>query len=131
MVSLAFAVWSWFRPYEWNPDPSARCTVEGVQVTPDRGFFWVETHLKVVPRQNHDLQKPVFLEVAGGRKLEPADTTFVGSEGTGTTEIWLKFWLEKNDITGPLTLHLNDGKLSLKAGDGVPAKSRYYVSNHW
>ena len=131
VASLAFAVWSWFRPYEWSPDSSARCTVEGVQVTPDREYFWVEAHLKVDSGKTHDLQQPVFLELSGGRKLEPADTTFGGSEGSGTTDIWLKFWLDNTDIAGPLTLHLNDGKLSIKAGHGVPPKTRYYVSNHW
>ncbi len=130
-LSLGFATWSWFRPYEWNPDPSARCTVEGVQLTQDQAYFWVTAHLTVIPGQTHDLQKPVFLETSGGRKLEPADTTFGGSESTGTTDIWLKFWLENNDIAGPLTLHLNDGKLSIKANATVPSDSRYYVSNHW
>lgn len=131
VLSLAFAMWGWLRPYEWNHDPAARCTVEGVQVTPDRGYFWVETHLKVDSGKTHDLQKPVFLELSDSRKLEPADTTFGGSEGTGTTDIWLKFWLENKDIAGPLALHLNDGKLSIKAGPGVPPKTRYYVTNHW
>ena len=126
-----FAAWSWLRPYAWNPDSAALAKVVGVQVTPDRTFFWVETHLKVNPGKVHDLQKPVFLETSTGSKLEPADTTFGGSEGTGTTDIWLKFWLESKDIAGPLTLHLNDGKLSIKANDGVPSETKYYVTTHW
>jgi len=131
VLSLAFAMWGWFRPYEWNPDPAARCKVEGVQLTQDRAYFWLEVHLIVNPGQTHDLQKPVFLEISTGRKLEPAETTFGGTEGTGTTDIWFKFWLENKDLAGPLTLHLNDGKLSIKANDAVPPKTRYYVSNHW
>lgn len=131
LLSSAFAAWSWFRPYAWESDPAALCKVVGVQVTQDRSSYWVETHLKVNPGKTHDLQKPVNLLTATGEKLEPADTTFGGSEGTGTTDIWLKFWLEKNQISGPLTLQLNDGKLSIKANDGVPAGSGYHVTNHW
>ena len=134
LLSCVFAAWSWFRPYAWNPDPAARCKVIGVQVTRDLSYVWVEAHLKVNPGMVHDLQKPVSLSVIG-RELEPADTTFGGNEATGTTDIWVKFWLEDKDLVGPLTLRLNDGKLIVKANEGAPelgsAKSRYFVSNHW
>ncbi len=135
LLSSAFAAWSWFRPYSWNPDPTARCKVVGVQLTEDRSFYWLETHLKVNPGQTHDLQKTVLLATASGQKLEPADTTFASADGQGTTEIWLKFWLEKSDLVGPLVLHLNDGKLIIKANEGSPAldggKPKYFTSNHW
>lgn len=78
----------------------------------------------------HDLEKPVSL-VAAGRLLEPADTTFGSTNGQGTTDIWLKFWLQREDTAGPLTLNINDGKLSIKANEGIPPQSKYYISNHW
>ncbi len=131
ILSLAFASWSWFRPYEWSPDPAARCKVEGVQLTQDRTYFWVEVHLVVMPGMTHDLQKPVFLEASTGKKLDPAETTFSGAEGAGTTDVWFKFWMENKDLAGPLTLHLNEGKLSIKANDGIPLKTQYHVSNRW
>ena len=130
LLSAAFAAWSWFRPYAWNPDPAAHCNVVGVQVTQDQSYFWLEVHLKVNPGMSHDLQNPVSLAVTG-HLLEPADTTFGSANGQGTTDIWLKFWLERKDIAGPLTLRLNDGTLSIKANDGVPSQSKYYISNHW
>lgn len=134
LLSAVFAVWSWFRPYAWNPDPGARCKVIGVQVTQDQSYAWVEAHLKVNPGMIHDLQKPVSLAVSG-HDLEPADTTFGGTEGTGTTDIWLKFWLENKYLAHPMTLRLNDGKLIIKANEGAPrlgsAKSKYFVSIHW
>jgi hypothetical protein len=135
LVSAAFAAWSWFRPYAWNTDPAARCQIEETLVTRDQSFFWVDVHLKVNPKMTHDLQKPVFLVTAGGKRIESADTTFGGKEGQGTTDIWLKFWLEPADLTSPLTLHLNDGKLVVKASGGVPelanSEFRNFTTNQW
>ena len=135
LISAAFAAWSWFRPYAWRPDPAARCKVVETLVTRDQSYFWVDVRLKVNPGMTHDLQKPVRLETAAGAKHEPADTTFAGTEGRGTTEIWFKFWLEPADLAGPLTLDLNDGKLLIKTGNTVPelATSTYqnFTTNHW
>ena len=135
LVSSAFAAWSWMRPYSWRADPAARCTVTETLVTRDHSFFWVDVHLKVNPDMTHDLRKPVRLESAAGKKFEPADTTLVGTPGQGTTEIWFKFWLESADLQGPLTLHLNDGKLMVKSRDGVPdlgsSTYRNFTTNHW
>ncbi len=123
------------RPYAWRSDPAARCKVVETLVTHDQSFFWVDVHLKVNPGMTHDLQKPVRLEAAAGKMLEPADTTFVGTEGRGTTEIWFKFWLESTDLAGPLTLHLNGGELLVKSRSGVPrlgtSTYRNFTTNHW
>ncbi len=135
LISAAFAAWSCFRPYAWRPDPAARCKVVETLVTRDQSFFWVDVHLKVNPGMTHDLQKTVRLETATGARHEPADTAFAGNDGHGTTEIWFKFWLEPADLAGPLTLHLNDGKLLIKNGNNVPelATSTYrnFNINHW
>ena len=135
LVSAGFAAWSWFRPYAWHSDSAARCKVVETLVTRDRAFFWVDVHLKVNPGMTHDLQKPVRLATAAGAELEPADTTFGGNDEESTTDIWFKFWLDSADMAGPLELHLNDGKLLVKAVKGVPelgtASSRNFTSNHW
>jgi hypothetical protein len=135
LTSAAFAAWAWWRPYAWNPDPAARCEVVATQVTRDHGYFWLDVRLKVNSRMTHDLAKPVFLKTGGGKNLEPADTKFAGQEGLGTTGIWLKFWLEPTDFTGPLLLHLNDGTLVIKAGHGPPelglSPSKNFNTNQW
>ncbi len=135
LVSAGFAAWSWLRPYAWHPDSAARCKVLETLVTRDRAFFWVDVHLKMNPGMTHDLQKPVFLQTAAGTKLEPADTTFGGNDGQSAAEIWLKFWLEPADLAGPLALHLNDGKLLVKANQGIPelgtSTYRNFTTNQW
>jgi hypothetical protein len=131
ILSTAFALWAWFRPFEWSPDPAALCEVQGVNLTLDHSFFWVEPFLKVNAGASHDLSKPVFLMTSQGRRLEPADTTFASPDGKETREIWLKFWLDSKDIAGPLDLHLNGGKLRLKTRPGIPTKSKYHTSNRW
>jgi len=135
LVSAVFAAWSWFRPYAWTVDPAARCKVVGGQVKRDRSNFWLDVHLKVTPGKTHDLLKPVGLRTATGRELEPADTTLAGDQGGGTTDLWLKFWLESADIEGPLTLRINDGVLVIKANSGMPPLDRsnlgYFVTQHW
>lgn len=131
ILSATFALWAWLRPYEWSPDPAALCEIQAVNVTVDHSFFWVEPYLKVNSGASHDLSKPVFLMTSQGRKLEPADSTFASLDGKTTREIWFKFWLDSNDIVGPLVLHLNGGKLQLKTKSSIPGKSKYYSSNRW
>jgi hypothetical protein len=110
-LSSAFAAWSWFRPYAWRPDPAARCKIVETLVTRDQSYFWVDVRLKVTPGMTHDLQKPARLETATGATHEPAD------------------------LAGPLTLHLNDGKLLIKTRNAVPelATSTYknFTTNQW
>lgn len=135
ILSAAFAAWTWLRPYEWNPDPQARAKIVSTLVTRDHGYFWVETHLKFRADQIHDLEQPVFLLTADGKKFAPADTTFSANPAKPGAEIWYKFWLEPAELSGPLTLHLNGGKLLVKSRAGVPelshAQFRNFTSNHW
>ncbi|MEX1113884.1 MAG: hypothetical protein WEB53_01450 [Akkermansiaceae bacterium] len=131
LLCSAFAMWSWFRPYAWKVDPAARCKIVGVEVKPDQAYFWVTAHLKVTSGEVHDLRKPVLLVTASGIELEPADTTFGGTEKDGTTDIWLKFWLESRQIADALTLRINDGELSVKFNQGVPTGPAYFVTHRW
>ena len=131
LLCSAFAAWSWFRPYAWKVDPAARCKIVGVEVKPDHAYFWVTAHLKVNPGEEHDLRKPVLLVTASGIELEPADTTFGGTGKAGTTDIWLKFWLESRQIADSLTLRINDGELSVKHHQGVPPAPAYFVTHRW
>jgi hypothetical protein len=135
VVSAAFAVWSWFRPYDWGADPAARCRVVGTQVKRDRSYFWVDVHLEMLAGQTNDLTKPVRLKTASGRELEPADTTLGGSAEGGTSDLWFKFWLESADAQGALRLGINDGELVIRSHSGPPLAgnrdSRYFTSHRW
>lgn len=135
VVAALFAAWSWFRPYDWNVDPGARCSVVGTQVKQDGKFHWVHIHLKVKDGETHDLMKPVRLETVAARLLEPADTTLGGGKERGTTDLWFKFWLEAEDLEGPLTLKINDGSLVIRTKSGAPRLGssgfEYFVTNRW
>ena len=136
LVCSAFATWTWFRPYEWGPDPAAACKMERAQLRKDHAFFWVDLHLKVAKDRTHDLMKPVRLHASSsGRKLEPADTTLGGDPGKGTTDLWFKFWLEPKDLEGPLELRINDGTLLVKSNTGIPSLGasnlEYFPTHRW
>jgi hypothetical protein len=135
ILSTAFALWTWFRPYAWGADAAARCQVVSTLVTRDQSYLWVDVHLKVTAGKTHDLEKSVLLEVANGAPLEPAETTFAGADPKTTNEIWFRFWLEEAQIKGPLTLRINDGKLAIKTTPGVPnlADGAYqnFTTSNW
>lgn len=135
IAATAFAGWSWLRPYDWRPDPGARCKVVGVQLKRDLNHFWVDVHLKTLPGAVHDLSKPVLLEAPGGRALSPADSTFGGDDPARPAEMWFKFWLERADLDGTLLLRLNDGSLVIKGTPGIPAlesaETRYFPTRNW
>lgn len=130
-----FAAWAWLRPYAWRPDAAARCKVVETLVTRDAAFCWVNIHLKVNPGAIHDLEKPVALEITGGRRLGPADTTLGGADLKDPRDLWFRFWLDRESLAGPLTLHVNDGSLSIKSGDGVPeienGRYRNFTTHRW
>ena len=134
-LSLVFAAAAWFLPYDWKPDPGARFRTAASQLKRDRSNYWLNIHLKKSGDANHDLLKPVRLILADGRELEPADTTFAGEPGVGTTAVWFLFWLEESDLTGPLSLKLNDGNLTVKSTNGVPAIAnatmRTFSTHRW
>jgi len=124
VVSAAFAVWSWTRPYEWNADAGARAKIVAAGLQQDHSYHWLDLRLKVRPGMEHDLKLPVFLETASRPRVEPADTTLAGDVDRPIDEIFLRFWLETGDLDGPIQLHLNEGVLSVRTGNGEPRMSR-------
>lgn len=135
MIAAAFAAWSWLRPYAWNPDKKARTKIVSTLLTADASYYWLTVHLKVQPGEEHDLRKPVRLETAAGKSHEPADTTFGGENPLKPSALWIKFWLEKPDLTGPLRLRINDGELSVRTGTVAPDLNdtdfKNFTSNNW
>lgn len=135
LIAALFAAWSWLRPYDWVADPAARCRIVGCMVKQDRSNFWVRMHLKVSSGEEHDLAKPVRLVTAGGREIAPADTTLSGDGQQQTRQLWLSFWLEKEDLDGVLRLKINNGDLLVRRSSGVPVLDsdgdRYFVTNYW
>ena len=134
LISAAFAGWSWLRPYEWSPDPEARCRIVGCQVVQDHSNYWVNLHLEITEGE-HDLQQKIVLLTADGRELEAADTTLRPGSERQISSIWVNFWVETKDLEGPLALRINDGKLTVRSGSGVPKLrskgSRYFVTHGW
>lgn len=119
-LSAVFALGAWFVPYDFTPDPGAKFKISATQLKRDRSNYWLNIHLVRSGNEGHDLMKPVRLVTRDGVKHEPADTTFGGEMGAGTTEIWFKFWLEESDLTAPISLRLNDGSLNVKKSSKVP-----------
>lgn len=105
------------------------------QVRQDHSYYWLDVRVKVNGDEEHDLEKPVYLTSSSGNKLEPADTTLAGQPEKKITEMWLRFWLEESDFTGPLKLHLNDGSLTVRNGDGLPrlgsSGNEYFTTSNW
>lgn len=118
-----FAAMLWSGKYESDPDPKARFRVDAVRLESDRGYVWLEAHLRKNGNEDHDLEKPVRLITADKTEYEPADTTFAGSPEKGFTDIWFKFWLEKEELEGPLDLKINGGTLKIKTSLTVPELS--------
>jgi hypothetical protein len=134
-LSLVFAGWQWFRPYDWSSAPEARFRIAHCSLKRDHSYFWLDLYLKKSGDQPHDLAKPVVLRLADGREIEPADTTLEGDEGQPVRALGLRFWLEEKDFAGPLDLGLNDGVLSVRQGSGPPGipdgDSKFFTTRNW
>lgn len=134
-LSLAFAAWTWLRPYEWGGDPAARYRVVHASLERDHSYFWLGVRLKQAGDESHDLMKPVALRLADGRDLEPAETVLEGETGRPVAAIGFRFWLEEKDLAGPLRLKLNDGTLLVRRSPGPPPDTgggiRYFLTANW
>lgn len=134
-LSLVFAGWQWFRPYDWNADPAARFRIVHASVKRDHSYLWLDLFLKKSGQEDHDLAKPVALSLADGREIEPADTTMEETAGHPGDTLGFRFWLEEKDFAGPLELRLNDGTLRVRSGSGLPAippdSSSFFTHRNW
>ncbi|MGA0846904.1 MAG: hypothetical protein ACO3RV_10200, partial [Luteolibacter sp.] len=128
-------LWTWLRPYAWNPDPAAAYRIEAAQVKHDTGYYWLDLHLRRVDAHDHDCMKTLQLISQSGREIEPADIRFGRDSSRGHDELWLKFWLEPGDFDGPLRLEIQDGVLDVRSGRGIPNlgkdDQRNYTTSHW
>lgn len=134
-VSVVFAAWQWFRPYDWSPDEAARYRIAYTSIEQDHSYYWLNLFLERHGDASHDLAKPVLLLTADGRELEPADTTLGGDEKTGTESLGFRFYIRAEDFAGPLKLRLNDGTLTIRKQSGVPGVTtgavRYFNTSNW
>lgn len=133
--STVFLGMLWAKKYESSPDPKARFEVQAVRLKQDKGYVWLEAHLKKSGDQEHDLKQPVRLVTADGKQHEPADTTFAGTPKTGFTEIWYKFWLDKRSLKGEMALKMNGGTLKIKSSQPAPVvgsdRETVFKSSDW
>jgi hypothetical protein len=144
-VSVLFAAWQWFRPYEWSPDPVARYEVSQCLVERDHSNLWLRVFLKPREGQTMDYLKPIRLTTAAGKQHEPAQMDQAGgAHGGGSLDldqsgrvdqVVLSFWLEPADFSGPLKLELNGGSVSIRNGDALPKVAdgafRVFNSTRW
>ncbi|MCW1885773.1 hypothetical protein OKA04_13615 [Luteolibacter flavescens] len=134
LISLAFAGWTWLRPYEWGRDAGARYRIVHSSLRKDTSYYWLELKLDQAGEESHDLRKPVALILADGREMEPAETQLEGDATNPTSGIGLKFWLEEKDLAGPLRLKMNDGTLTVRKESGAPPLKnsiRYFNTANW
>ncbi len=135
VMAVAFAMWGWLRPYEWNPDPRAKAEIVGVELKRDHSYYWLTVHVRAESGASLDVSRPVRLVVRREGDLQPADTRLEGSPESGFREAWFKFWLESDEVSGPLKLGLPDGSLSVKSTGKDPAikhgKTRHFTTHRW
>ena len=125
----------WIQKYNRDPDPKARFVIMKARVSSDRSYRWLELHLRKNGDANHDLSIPVRLIEGNGTAHEPADITFAGSQETGFSDIWFKFWLDPSALDAPLMLRINEGLLVVKSDKAMPALNQkgeaVFKSENW
>jgi hypothetical protein len=134
-LSLVFAGWQWFRPYDWSSATEARFQIAHCSLKRDHSYVWLDLYLKQSGDLPHDLSKPVVLRLADGREIEPANTTIEGDEGQPVQALGFRFWLEEKDFAGSIDLKLNDSSLRVRTGNGLPAiperDAKFFTTRNW
>ncbi len=149
-ISVVFAAWQWFRPYDWSPDPAARFRVTHCYVKRDVSNLWLLVSLKPREGQVMDFSQPIHLVTAQGKALEVAEMEQVGSGAEQTApaesgapvvapstveEITFSFWLAEADFAGPMKLEINGASLQIRSGNTLPqvadGGSRVFNTSGW
>ncbi|MFT3990509.1 MAG: hypothetical protein QM680_03775 [Luteolibacter sp.] len=134
VTASAFAAWAWLRPYEWSPDPGARGKVVSTLISQDHSHYWVTVHVKIESGQSFDFEKPMRL-LSGSKEIETADTTLSGDVDQQVSDLWLKFWLTREEMAAPLSLRVNDGRLTVKKSSKAPeldaGEQIFQTSSFW
>lgn len=133
-LSLAFAAWSWLRPYEWGRDPGTRHRIALASLQHDHSFSWLGIVLQQTDSDPSDFPKPLLI-LPDGRELEPAETKLAGGTEQPNSSIHLRFWIEQKDLTGPVHLKLDTGTLTVRRKSGPPPATRgpirYFKTANW
>lgn len=130
LCAAGFAAWSWLRPYDWSPDPKAPYTIKAAQLKKDRSNAWLDLHLlsRKTGTAPSAIGKPV-LRTTAHPAIIPAEIRLAGDE------LWLKFWLDAEDLQGPIQLHFGDSHLRVRTGTQPPAlddqQSRVFTTARW
>lgn len=134
LISSLFALWVWFRPYDWRTDSAARGRITGVSLTRDHQNHWCDVRVHFPEDHPHDLLKAVWLQTADGKRMEPANTTLTQPSDRGQ-DVVFRFWLEPEQLKSTLSLHLNQGSLRVKSTLGeismADRESRYFTHHAW
>ncbi|MBK1883310.1 hypothetical protein JIN85_12860 [Luteolibacter pohnpeiensis] len=134
-IGLIVAAILWFMPYDWKADSAARFKVEATQITRDHSYFWLDVHLVKSGSEPHVKEKPVWLQGKDGEKLDSVGVTFGTDKDGEVSEIWYKFWVPESAFHGPLTLHLNEGELTIRSHADVPSleegQIKVYRTKYW
>lgn len=147
-ISVVFALWQWFRPYSWSPDPAARFKVTHCLVERDHANLWLRVFLEPRESQVMDFSKPVQLLSSGDKRHEPAQMEQIGSTEASAPEsgapaeapakvdqVVFSFWLTEADFAGPMKLELNGASLEIRSGDTLPRVAdggfRVFNSSGW
>ena len=127
LLSLVAALWLWLRPYQWFPDPASPARIQWCGVTRDHSFRWLDIHLAM--REGDTIPEPIELVLADGRTVRPDQVGPYGSS-LGLEDplqpriselegIDLRFWLEEQELAGPISLKVGPGRLEVRS-DGAP-----------
>lgn len=109
--------------------------MQSARLKRDLSYHWLDLHLEARDGVVPDLRQPALLLTANGRMIAPADITMDGAWGREVRGLWLKFWLEPNDLDGPLRLKIMGAELRVREGRGTPtlehASERVFNSCYW
>jgi hypothetical protein len=134
-VSVVFAAWQWFRPYDWSRDEAAGYRVSQCMVERDHSNLWLRVFLKQDGDNDYDMLNPARLLTSNGKEHEPADTDLSGNASRKMDTLVFSFWLTPEDLAGPINLKLNEGSLTIRTGNTAPSLPdggfRVFNSSSW
>jgi len=125
-----------------EPEPPPRFSLRKTTITRDGDNFLAEIDLfwRIDRTQTPKLNSPgTRLLAAGDREIPTFFLPFqapVQVPESGEVAITLRYWLSRDDIAGPLSLHIEKDIISVKTGEfdaeELPEKqSRSFTDNDW
>lgn len=116
---LSYPAWLALRPYSSQSSDSDRAEISQAKLTRDESFFWLDLQLQG-KKSLIEIDYPIFLIGTRDIQIDVAETIIHRRPDQSINTIKFKFWLDRDELSGPLSLQFGADNLEVRTRSLIP-----------